>query len=752
MERIEVGMHVDIQRSDGRVHGAVVSQLKPERKAVLVEWFEKGETKGKEIDLTSLLAINPTLKGKDSLSKTLVHTHEDNNDENEMLYDIQVPRVARRAAPPVTTRAPVETTASSSAIRRSTLLDRAGSGTDLTIVNEEPIRTSQVLPAAQKTATRGLVAPQKVNITAASKRTTAASAATTPVERNPQPLSMTRSTELEDINDTVLVPDPKIKSSTVANIEKLQKEREERRAQQNHVKKQKEMEKSIDPGNPNYQFLLMIREYQSQIDYRPLKMTDQVLDNRISVCVRKRPLNKKEIGKKEIEVITIPNRDHLIVHQPQVKVDLTKYLENQKFRFDYTFDENTSNEMVYKFTAQPLVKTIFEQGFATCFAYGQTGSGKTHTMGGDFTGRSQNCASGIYALTASDVFKMQHSQQYRKLNLAVSCSFFEIYGGKVFDLLKHKALLRVLEDGKKEVQVVGLQEMPVASENDVLDLIRQGTDMRTAGATSANSNSSRSHAVFQILLRKDKKLWGKFSLIDLAGNERGQDTGNSDRQTRHEGAEINKSLLALKECIRAMAKNSQHVPFRTSKLTLVLRDSFIGEKARTCMIAMISPGMSSCEHTINTLRYADRVKELGADEGGSSPPMDDEDLMLRAGGAGDDADNEDADLSLVCSRNGTDKNTFDMMKMISNLNAAEEDALYTQYNWEQILKSGVKEIGTLLSRSSTVDYDTEKYVRDSIAHIKKVLNAGNECIERLEKWKELQALEAEMSKKVSRKK
>ncbi|KAK6034839.1 kinesin motor domain protein [Cooperia oncophora] len=613
----------------------------------------QGETKGKEIDLTALLAINPTLRGKDSLSKTLVHAHEESNDENELLYDI--PRVAKRAAAP-THRAPTETTSSATAVRRSMLMDRAGSGTDLTIIAED----THTQPSTHRAPPRGLIAPQKVVLPVAPKRTSAASAATTPVERNPQPI-MTRSSEMEevqavaDINDTVFIPEPKVKSSTVANIEKLQKEREERRAQLNNVKKQKEMEKSIDPGNPNYQFLLMIREYQSQIDYRPLKMSDQVTDNRISVCVRKRPLNKKEINKKEIEVITIPNRDHLIVHQPQVKVDLTKYLDNQKFRFDYTFDENTSNEMVYKFTAQPLVKTIFEQGFATCFAYGQTGSGKTHTMGGDFTGRNQNCASGIYALTASDVFKMQHSQQYRKLNLSVSCSFFEIYGGKVFDLLKHKALLRVLEDGKKEVQVVGLQELPVTCENDVLDLIRQGTDMRTAGATSANSNSSRSHAVFQIMLRKDKKLWGKFSLIDLAGNERGQDTGNSDRQTRHEGAG------GFNECIRAMAKNSHHVPFRTSKLTLVLRDSSsVRGKQRTVYDSNDQSWYVICEHTINTLRYADRVKELGADGERAVPPYGDDELMLRGDGAGDDGDNEDADLSLVCSRNGTDKTTFDI--------------------------------------------------------------------------------------------
>lgn len=170
----------------------------------------------------------------------------------------------------------------------------------------------------------------------------------------------------------------------------------------------------------------------------------------------------------------------------------------------------------------------------------------------------------------------------------------------------------MLEDGKQQVQVVGLTEKVVDSVEEVLKIIQQGNVARTSGQTSANSNSSRSHAVFQIVLRPPgfHKIHGKFSFIDLAGNERGADTSSANRQTRMEGAEINKSLLALKECIRALGKQSAHLPFRVSKLTQVLRDSFIGEKSKTCMIAMISPGLSSCEHTLNTLRYADRVKEL----------------------------------------------------------------------------------------------------------------------------------------------
>jgi len=103
---------------------------------------------------------------------------------------------------------------------------------------------------------------------------------------------------------------------------------------------------------------------------------------------------------------------------------------------------------------------------------------------------------------------------------------------------------------------------------------------------------------------------GKVSFIDLAGSERGADTYDNDRQTRIEGAEINKSLLALKECIRALDAAARHIPFRGSKLTEVLRDSFVGAQARTVMIANVSPSNASCEHTLNTLRYADRVKEL----------------------------------------------------------------------------------------------------------------------------------------------
>ncbi|KAH8386285.1 hypothetical protein KR200_009790, partial [Drosophila serrata] len=421
---------------------------------------------------------------------------------------------------------------------------------------------------------------------------------------------------------------PNRQDEVVLQIDKLRQQRELRRELQNRERQLREQHMNEDPGNPNWEIARMIRLHRQEMLNAQKNAPQNVAkeptkEHQIMVCVRKRPLNQKELADKTVlDVVSIHSRDHLVVHEPRKHVNMVKFLENHSFRFDHAFNENCSNATVYEFTARPLIRHIFEGGMATCFAYGQTGSGKTHTMGGKFTGRhQQNSLDGIYAMATKDVFSHLESPTYASLNLSVSCSFFEIYGSRVYDLLvPGKPQLKVLEDGQQQVQVVGLTENRVQSVNDVLCLLDLGNSVRTSGQTSANSKSSRSHAVFQIVLRKPSTIpeferpHGKFSLIDLAGNERGADNNSSDRQTRLEGSDINKSLLVLKECIRALGRQSAHLPFRGSKLTQVLRDSFIGgKKVKTCMIAMISPGLHSVEHTLNTLRYADRVKELTVD-------------------------------------------------------------------------------------------------------------------------------------------
>uniref|UniRef100_A0AAR2LXU0 Kinesin-like protein n=1 Tax=Pygocentrus nattereri TaxID=42514 RepID=A0AAR2LXU0_PYGNA len=503
------------------------------------------------------------------------------------------------------------------------------------------------------------------------------------------------------------------KSNCVKEVEKLQEKRERRRMQQQELREKRAQE--VDATTPNYEIMCMIRDFRASLDYRPLTTADLIEEHRICVCVRARPLNKKEMSVKDLDVITIPSKDVVMVHEPKQKVDLTRYLENQTFRFDYAFDDTTTNEMVYRFTARPLVETIFERGMATCFAYGQTGSGKTHTMGGDFSGKNQDCSKGIYALAARDVFLMLKKPNYKKLDLQVYATFFEIYSGKVFDLLNRKAKLRVLEDGKQQVQVVGLQEREVKCTEDVLKLIEVGNSCRTSGQTSANAHSSRSHAVFQIILRRRGKMHGKFSLIDLAGNERGADTSSADRQTRLEGAEINKSLLALKECIRALGRNKPHTPFRASKLTQVLRDSFIGENSRTCMIATISPGMASCENTLNTLRYANRVKELTVDpsavmEGRTGGhQMTQLDVLEAQWGVGSSPQRDD--LKLLCEQNEEEVSPqlFTFHEAVSQLVEMEEQVLEDHRAVFQESIRWLEDEKVLIEMTEEVDYDVDSY-------------------------------------------
>ena len=322
---------------------------------------------------------------------------------------------------------------------------------------------------------------------------------------------------------------------------------------------------------------------------------------KIRVIIRKRPLSKKEISKNEKDVIDIKEKKKVIVKEQKQKVDLTKYVEEHQFIFDLAYNQETTNEQIYLETVRPMIEAAFNKTKVTCFAYGQTGSGKTYTMMG-----VKNKIPGLYLLAGYDIFSLL--QNYN--NLTIWVSFYEIYCGKLFDLLNERKVLTAREDGKQNICIVGLTEKNVQNLNDFMNIIEYGLINRIVGITGANTDSSRSHGIIQIIIKDEKNVqYGKISFIDLAGSERAIDTIDTNKQTKFDGAEINKSLLALKECIRALDQEKKHTPFRGSKLTLVLRDSFIGS-CKTLMIGNISPSSSSSEHTLNTLRYADRVKEL----------------------------------------------------------------------------------------------------------------------------------------------
>ncbi|XP_070992139.1 kinesin-like protein KIF2A isoform X1 [Oncorhynchus clarkii lewisi] len=664
--KIVVGVYVEIKRSDGRIHQAMVTSLNEDNESVTVEWIENGDTKGKEIDLESIFALNPDVAPEEEI-------------------------VPSPETPPPPTPTSVKVNKISMQNRRTIAPTKNGT----------PSRDNRVVSTRARPAPPQQPEPSPPPAHLPAQPTQAQTAQQLANEASLHQLSRKEFGQLS-----------RRKSNCVKEVEKLQEKREKRRIQQQELREKKAQE--VDTTVPNYEILHMIRDFRASLDYRPLSTTDLIEEHRICVCVRKRPLNKKELTIRDLDVITIPSKDVVMVHEPKQKVDLTRYLENQTFRFDYAFDDSTTNEMVYRFTARPLVETIFERGMATCFAYGQTGSGKTHTMGGDFSGKNQDCSKGIYALAARDVFVMLKKPCHKKLDLQVYATFFEIYSGKVFDLLNGKAKLRVLEDGKQQVQVVGLHERDVKCTEDVLKLIEVGNSCRTSGQTSANAHSSRSHAVFQIILRRKGKMHGKFSLIDLAGNERGADTSSADRQTRLEGAEINKSLLALKECIRALGRNKPHTPFRASKLTQVLRDSFIGENSRTCMIATISPGMTSCENTLNTLRYANRVKELTVDANqvteGVRPNIHVVDLLDYDWDHLGSSPQRD-DLKLLCEQNEEEVSPqlFNFHEAVSQMVEMEEQVLEDHRAVFQESIRWLEDEKVLLEMTEEVDYDVDSY-------------------------------------------
>ena len=418
------------------------------------------------------------------------------------------------------------------------------------------------------------------------------------------------------------------KSDCVMRVEEMKRQREERRKRAEEAKARRAVEaKDAESrgGIESVDFLRKIREYREAHGLAAAPAPWAGGDvwgeaGRIRVCVRKRPMLKIEELRHDFDVVTCePSGTSLVVHEPKTRVDLAKAIESQRFACDAVFNEADSNEVVYGAVLKPLLKHVLAGGHATVFAFGQTGSGKTCTMAGHGdASKGDGNALGLYALAARDVMAAAG-----EVGCRLTVAFFEVYRGQVLDLLNQHSRLEVLEDGKGRVTVVGLREEPISSAEDILGFVRQAEELRAVGATSANEVSSRSHAILQVALYDAgdaARARGRLSLVDLAGSERAADASSKDRQTRLEGAEINKSLLCLKECIRAMDNGSSHTPFRGSKLTQVLREAFTG-RAKTAMIATVSPGSSAAEYTLNTLRYASRVKET-SDRKRASPAPD----------------------------------------------------------------------------------------------------------------------------------
>jgi kinesin family protein 2/24 len=265
---LHAGQKVDIQRSNGRIHQAIITQVNHAVKTVTVEWQEKSEGKGKEVDLDAIIQFNPQLF-------TSINGANDNHFNGTHT-------------------------------NRRTRLEY----NDLTPYNND-------------------LSPHRA---------------------------------ANDAN----------KSKVVKEIERIAANREQRR-----VKREERRQKlsEVDQSIPASEFQAMVNEYRREYDIKHLTINDPQKDLRICVCVRKRPISKKELNKKDIDVITIPNKDVVVVHLPKVKVDLTKYIDNQKFRFDYSFHESYNNDIVYHFTAKPLVQSLFQGNNPMVFAYGQTGSG-----------------------------------------------------------------------------------------------------------------------------------------------------------------------------------------------------------------------------------------------------------------------------------------------------------------------------------------------------------------------------------------
>ncbi|NXO83035.1 KI18A protein, partial [Sitta europaea] len=343
----------------------------------------------------------------------------------------------------------------------------------------------------------------------------------------------------------------------------------------------------------------------------------------VKVVVRVRPENQKERDGSFSRVVRVIDQ-HVLVFDPKEEEvsffdrkrvthrDINKrQMKDLKFMFDAVFDDSSSQLEVFEHTTKNLIEGFLNGYNCTVLAYGATGAGKTHTM----LGSPED--PGVMYLTMITLYKRMDQIKEDKI-CDVAVSYLEVYNEQIRDLLVNSGPLAVREDGKQGVVVQGLTLHQPKSAEEILQMLDYGNRNRTQHPTDVNASSSRSHAVFQIYLRQQDKTANinqniriaKMSLIDLAGSERAKAT-NAKGARFVEGTNINRSLLALGNVINALAdpKSKRHIPYRNSKLTRLLKDS-LGGNCRTIMIAAISPSSLFYDDTYNTLKYANRAKDI----------------------------------------------------------------------------------------------------------------------------------------------
>ncbi|XP_029378336.1 kinesin-like protein KIF21A isoform X4 [Echeneis naucrates] len=368
-------------------------------------------------------------------------------------------------------------------------------------------------------------------------------------------------------------------------------------------------------------------------------MTTGQDESSVRVALRIRPqLAKEKIEGCHICTFVMPG-------EPQVILG-----KDKAFTYDYLFDMDSQQEAIYSTCTEKLIDGCFEGYNATVFAYGQTGSGKTYTMGTGFDVNIPDEELGIIPRAVHHLFRgIEERQQAAQEQgrpvpeFKINAQFLELYNEEVLDLfdstrdMKQKSHIKIHEDATGGIYTVGVTTRTVTSEAEMMQCLKLGALSRTTASTQMNVQSSRSHAIFTIQLcqvrvcasdNQDNEtdnrvsngnseldeyetLTAKFHFVDLAGSERLKRTGATGDRAK-EGISINCGLLALGNVISALgdrSKRASHVPYRDSKLTRLLQDS-LGGNSQTVMIACISPSDQDFMETLNTLKYANRARNI----------------------------------------------------------------------------------------------------------------------------------------------